>query len=51
MKDEIEYKNKQLASKDVEMDTYKKTIEEKILQLWAKVRELEGKVGDASYTS
>jgi hypothetical protein len=33
------------------MDTYKKTTEEKIFQLEAKVRELEGKIGEPSITS
>jgi len=51
MKDEIEYKNKQLASKDVEIETYKKATEEKIFQLEAKVKELEGKIGEPSITS
>ncbi len=37
------YRNKQLASKDMEMETYKKTAEEKMFQLEAKVKELEAK--------
>jgi hypothetical protein len=41
---EIEYKNKQLASKDLEMETYKKVTDEKIFQLAAKVKELEAKI-------
>jgi hypothetical protein len=45
---EIEYKNKQLASKDLEMETYKKVTDEKIFQLAAKVKELEGKISEAS---
>ena len=45
LREEVEYKNKQLASKDLEMETYKKVTDEKIFQLDAKVKELEGKVG------
>ena len=45
LKGEIEYKNNQLVSKDVAMETYKKTTEERIFQLEAKVRELEGRAG------
>jgi hypothetical protein len=41
---EIEYKNRQLASKDLEMETYKKVTDEKIFQLAAKVKELEAKI-------
>ena len=45
---EIEYKNRQLASKDLEMETYKKVTDEKIFQLAAKVKELEGKISELS---
>jgi hypothetical protein len=45
---EIEYKNRQLASKDLEMETYKKVTDEKIFQLAAKVKELEGKISESS---
>jgi ribosomal protein S13 len=48
LKDQIGNKTKQLASKDVEMETYKKTTEEKIFQLEAKVKEWEGKTGEPS---
>jgi hypothetical protein len=46
----MEYKNKQLASKDMEMESYKKTTQEKIFQLEAKAKELEGKVGGTPFT-
>ena len=45
---EIEYKNKRLGSKDLEMETYKKVTDEKIFQLAAKVKELEGKISESS---
>ena len=45
---EVEYKNKQLASKDLEMETYKKVTDEKVFQLAAKVKELEGKLSKSS---
>jgi len=45
LRDENEYKNKQLASKDLEMEGYRKVTEEKIFQLEAKVKELEGRAG------
>ena len=51
LRDEVEYKNRQLASKDVDMESYKKVTEEKIFQLEAKVKELEGKIGGSSFTS
>jgi hypothetical protein len=51
LREEIGYKNKQLAAKDVEMESYKKVTEERIFQLEAKVKELEGKVGEPSVTS
>jgi SMC interacting uncharacterized protein involved in chromosome segregation len=51
LRDEVEYKNRQLASKDVDMESYKKVTEEKIFQLEAKVKELEGKIGVSSFTS
>ena len=47
LREEVAYKNRQLASKDVDMDSYKKTTEEKIFQLEAKVKELEEKEGRA----
>ena len=45
---EIEYKNRQLASKDLEMEIYKKVTDEKIFQLAAKIKELEGKISESS---
>jgi ElaB/YqjD/DUF883 family membrane-anchored ribosome-binding protein len=51
LREEVDYKNKQLASKDVDMESYKKVTEEKIFQLEAKVKELEGKLGGSSFTS
>jgi len=42
LREENEYKNRRLASKDMELETYKKTMEEKVFQLQAKVRELGG---------
>ena len=40
LREENEYKNRRLASKDMELETYKKTMEEKVFQLQAKVKEL-----------
>ena len=48
---EIEYKNKQLASKDLEMETYKKVTDEKVFQPAAKVKELEGKLSKSSFNA
>jgi len=48
LKEEVEYKNKQLTSKDLEMETYKKVTDEKVFQLDAKVKELEGKISESS---
>ncbi len=42
LREENEYKNRRLASKDIELETYKKTMEEKVFQLQAKVKELGG---------
>jgi hypothetical protein len=42
LREENEYKNRRLASKDIELETYRKTMEEKVFQLQAKVRELGG---------
>jgi hypothetical protein len=50
LKDEVEYKNRQLASKDVDLESYKKMTDEKIFQLEAKVKELEAKAGGTSFT-
>ncbi len=44
LRDEINYKNQQLASKDIEMETYKNLTEEKIFKLEAKIKELEAKI-------
>ena len=41
LREEIENKNTQLVSKDLEMESYKKATEEKIFQLQAKLKELE----------
>lgn len=46
--EEIEYKNQRLASKDMEMESYKKATEERILLLEARVKELEGKAVEPS---
>jgi len=51
LKEEVAYKNRQLASKDVDMESYKRVTEEKIFQLEAKVKELEGKIGGPSFPS
>ena len=51
LRGEIEYKNKQLAEKEMEMESYKKVSEEKIFQLAARVKELEAKAGESSITS
>ncbi len=45
LREEVDYKNRQLAAKDTEMETYKKMAEERIFQLEAKVKELELKAG------
>ena len=42
LREENEYKNRRLASKDMELETCKKTVEEKVFQLQAKVKELGG---------
>jgi len=44
LRDEVEYKNRQLATKDMDLQHYRKAAEERILQLEARVKELEGKV-------
>lgn len=44
LREEINYKNQQLASKDIEMETYKNVTEGKIFKLEAKVKELEAKI-------
>jgi predicted nucleic acid-binding Zn-ribbon protein len=46
LKNEIEYNNKQLASRDAEMESYTKVTEQKIFQLEAKVKELGVKAGE-----
>jgi hypothetical protein len=51
LREEVEYKNKQLAAKDMEMEIYTKVTEERIFQLEAKVKELEGKVSESSSSS
>ena len=48
LREELKYKNTQLASKDMEMESYKKVTDEKIFQLDAKVKELEGKSAESS---
>jgi hypothetical protein len=42
LREESEYKNRQLASRDIELETYRKTMEEKVFQLQAKIKELGG---------
>ena len=51
LKEEVEYKNRQLACKDVDIESYKKITDEKIFQLEAKVKELEAKVRGPSFPS
>ena len=51
MRDEVEYKNQQLASKDMEMESYKKVTEERIFPFEARIKELEGKIGGTFATS
>jgi predicted nucleic acid-binding Zn-ribbon protein len=51
LREEIEYKNQQWVSKDMEMESYRKVTEERIFQLGAKVKELEGEAGEPSATS
>lgn len=43
LKVEVEYKNKLSASKDLEMESYKKVAEQTIFRLDARVKELEAK--------
>ena len=45
LKEEVEYKNRQLAARDVELQSYKRITDEKIFQLEAKVKEFEAKAG------
>lgn len=47
LRDQIEYKNQKLASKDIEMESYRKVTEERIFQLEAKVKQYEAKVRKA----
>ena len=49
LKEEVEYKNRQLASKEVDIESYKRITDEKIFQLEAKVKELEARVAGASF--
>ena len=51
LKEEVEYKNRQLASKDVDIESHKRITAEKIFQLEAKVKELEAKVGGPAFPS
>lgn len=51
LREEVKYKNGQLASKDMEMESYKKTTDEKMFQLEAKVKELAAKVSELSPTA
>ena len=51
LREEIEYKNQRLASKDMEMESYKKVTEERILLLEARVKELEEKAVEPSSIS
>jgi peptidoglycan hydrolase CwlO-like protein len=48
LRDQIKYKNQQLASKDIEMDSYRKVTEERIFQLGAKIKEYEARMGRRS---
>ena len=48
LKVQVEYKNKLLASRDLELDSYKKVTEEKIFRLDARVKELEGKLSESA---
>lgn len=45
LREQIKYKNQRLAMKDLEMENYKKVMEEQIFQLEAKIKELEAKLG------
>ena len=49
--EQMKYKDQKLASKDIEIDTYKKITEEKIFQLEAKVKQYEAKVRKRSIAS
>ena len=51
LKEEVENKSKKLTSNEMEMESYKKTTEERILLLEARVKELEGKAVEASSIS
>jgi len=49
--EEVENKSKKLASNEMEMESYKRTTEERIFKLEAKVKELESKTGELPITS
>ena len=49
LREEVEYKNRQLASKDIDTESYKRITEDKIFRLEAKVKELEAKAGGPSF--
>jgi hypothetical protein len=48
LREEVECKNTQLASKDIEMESYKKVTDEKIFQPDAQVKGLERKISESS---
>jgi len=51
LRQELELKSQQLASKTLEMDNYEKSAKDRIFQLEARVKELEAKAGETSATS
>jgi len=48
LREEVEARDQQLIAKDMEMEAYKKAGEERILELEARVKELERKGEGAS---
>ena len=51
MRVELEYKNKQLATRDIEIESYKKVTDETVFRLEARVKELEAKISELSIHS
>ncbi|MGQ9645191.1 MAG: hypothetical protein ACUVWO_01465 [Thermodesulfobacteriota bacterium] len=44
LREQIEYQNQKLASKDMEMESYRKVTEERIFQLEARIKQYEAKI-------
>ena len=50
LSEELKYKDQQLVSKTLAMEDYEKSTQNRILELEAKVKELEAKAGEISST-